>query len=84
MTKLLLDQDELSITGRYSVRIDKTIVIEPLRHLTEDTFRNLLRSKAIVKRIGIRRQEDESFLTFDGPYSFRRVNGILIFQRTAI
>lgn len=83
LTKLLLDQDELPIFGRYSVRIDKTIVVEPLRHLTEDTFKRILKSKPIVNTIGIETTDVPSTLTFEGPYLFKRVNGILIFNRTA-
>ncbi|WP_226580652.1 hypothetical protein [Halobacillus litoralis] len=78
-----MDETELPISGRYSVRIDKTIVVEPLRHLTEDTFRRILHERSMIQCIGIQTTEADvpELLKYDGPYSSERVNGILIFKR---
>ena len=80
LTKLILDQKELSITARYSVRIDQTIVVEPLKQITEDTFKRILTSKSIIQSVGIHSPERSSLLKFEGPYIFERLNGILIFK----
>ncbi|WP_075035355.1 hypothetical protein [Halobacillus dabanensis] len=80
LTKLLLEQNEWSLPGRYSVRIDRTIVIEPLRQLTEDTFKQMLNVHATIHSIGIKNSEVPSIEKYDGPFSFQRVNGILIFK----
>lgn len=79
LTKLLLEQNEWSLPGRYSVRIDRTIVIEPLRQLTEDTFKHMLNVQTIHS-IGILNSEAPSIEKYEGPFSFQRVNGILIFK----
>ncbi|MGP4061247.1 hypothetical protein [Halobacillus sp. H74] len=83
MEKLVLDDEELSILARYSVRVDQTIVVEPLKRLTEDTVNRILENNSTVKKVGIQASDLSSPLTFEGPYMFKRVNGILIFNRTA-
>ncbi|MYL20929.1 hypothetical protein GLW04_13580 [Halobacillus litoralis] len=83
VTKLLLDQTELPVSGRCSVRIDKTIVVEPFRHLTEDTFRRILKEKALIQRIRLESEEEGFPQEYEGPYTSKRTNGILIFTRTA-
>ncbi|WP_406944721.1 hypothetical protein ACJA3J_17335 [Halobacillus sp. SY10] len=80
LTKLLLEHTELVLSARYSVRIDRTIVIEPLRQLTEDTFRNVLDNKGSVHTIGIENADGTSIEKYDGPFQFCRMNGILIFK----
>ncbi|CDQ19193.1 hypothetical protein SAMN05192559_101154 [Halobacillus karajensis] len=80
LTKLLLEHKELSLSARYSVRIDRTIVIEPLRQLTEDTFKRVLDNLESIHTIGIENAEDSSVEKYVGPFHFSRVNGILIFK----
>lgn len=79
LTKLILDQKELSITARYSVRIDQTIVVEPLKQITEDTIRRILKTHSIIQSIRIHRPDLPSLEKFEGPYIFECFNGILIF-----
>ncbi|WLR49238.1 hypothetical protein LC065_08850 [Halobacillus litoralis] len=82
LTKLLLEHKELTLRARYSVRIDRTIVIEPLRQLTEDTFRNVLNKKSVHK-IAIMNADNASIEKYEGPFRFCRMNGILIFKPMA-
>lgn len=80
LTKIILDRLEFSIRARYSVRIDKTIVVEPLIRITEDTFNRFLQDKPIIHCISIHNPEFPSLLTYEGPYKFERLNGLLIFK----
>ncbi|RDY71545.1 hypothetical protein DXT76_05880 [Halobacillus trueperi] len=83
LTKLLLEHKELTLSARYSVRIDRTIVIEPLRQLTEDTFRNVLNQKKSVHKIAIENADSAAIEKYEGPFRFCRMNGILIFKPMA-
>ncbi|MBH0230864.1 hypothetical protein [Halobacillus yeomjeoni] len=83
LSRLFLDMEELSVFGRYSVRIDQTIVIEPKRQLTETTFRRIQETKPVIHHISIKDAEVKPFLEFKGPYRFKKVNGVLVFERVA-
>ncbi|GEN54447.1 hypothetical protein [Halobacillus faecis] len=80
LTKLILDHLEFSIKARYSVRIDQTIVVEPLIRITEDTFNRFLYDKPVIDCISIHNPDFPSLLTYKGPYTFERLNGLLIFK----
>ncbi|MGI8315493.1 hypothetical protein [Halobacillus mangrovi] len=82
ITRLFLDQDELSIFGRYSVRLDQTIVIEPVRQLTETTFKRIMDTKPTISKIRIKNPDVKPFLEYPGPYTFKRVHGVLVFTRS--
>lgn len=79
LTKIILDHLEFSIKARYSVRIDKTIVVEPLIRITEDTFNRFFYDKPVIDCISIHNPDSPSLLTYEGPYKFERMNGLLIF-----
>lgn len=80
LTKIILDRLEFSIQARYSVRIDKTIVVEPLIRITEDTFNRFLHDKPVIHSISIHNPDSPSLLTYRGPYKFERLNGLLVFK----
>ncbi|MBA2175500.1 hypothetical protein H0266_11405 [Halobacillus locisalis] len=83
LSKLFLDQQELSLLGRYSVRIDRTIVVEPFKPLTEDTCQRILNSQMLINRIGIQGAESMDSVEYEGPYSCKRVFGVLVFSRVS-
>ena len=83
LSKLFLDHQELSLLGRYSVRIDRTIVVEPFKPLTEDTCQRILNSQLLFDRIGIQGPESMDSVEYDGPYACKRVFGVLVFSRVS-
>ncbi|ASF40450.1 hypothetical protein SAMN05216353_10565 [Halobacillus alkaliphilus] len=82
LSKLYLDREELHILGRYCVRIDRTIVVEPSRQLTEDTFQRIMVSKPTISKISIQNEDVVPLIEYDGPYTFERVYGVLVFKPT--
>lgn len=80
LTRLFLDQEELALFGRYSVRIDRTIVVEPVRQLTETTFKRLMDSRPVVHKVTIENPDIKPYIEYNGPYQFKKNHGLLIFS----
>lgn len=83
LSKLFVDHHEFSILGRYSVRIDRTIVVEPVKPLTEDAYSRLVNDHPFINRIGIQPTDSNQSLEYEGPYACKRVFGVLVFNRVS-
>ncbi|UOQ45630.1 hypothetical protein MUN89_06755 [Halobacillus salinarum] len=76
-----MDDWQLNVEGHVSVRIDKTIVIEPIRQMTEDSLKRFIRYQTLIQKVIINTKETMAPIELFGPYQLKRSFGILVLKR---
>ncbi|RWZ51379.1 hypothetical protein EQV77_16600 [Halobacillus fulvus] len=79
ITKLFLNNLEFSCLANYSIRIDQTVVVEPVKPLPETTYQKMLQS-VYFTRVALKTMED-TMIECSGSYILKKVYGVLVFTK---